>query len=447
MGLRDLLITAIVAGTLPLVLKHSYIGVLLWTWLSLMNPHRLAWGFAAHMPFAAATAGVTLISLITTRDPRKLPLNAIVYTLIAFVAWMSLTTLTAIDPSQSLPWLTRVLKIQLMTLVALAVLHEKRHLQLFIWMTVIALGFFGVKGGLFTLATGGHYRVWGPSGSFIADNNALALAIIMVIPLMYYLRQQATKAATRWGLAIGMLLSSLAALGSQSRGAFLAISAMLFLLWWRSPYKLRFGVPAVILVFSFLAFMPESWVDRMETIKNYQADASAMGRINAWWTMFRVANNRPVGGGFRCYTPEVFKRFAPYQDIAPKAAHSIYFEVLGEHGWVGLGLFLTLWLLVWRTAAQLRVLTRKDPRLRWIFDLAGMCQVSLVGYAVGGAFLSLAYFDLPYDILIMIVVSQRWLTTHLAQGDAPPTTSAPSKPKPRVTRITRMLPATATSRQ
>ncbi len=38
-----------------------------------------------------------------------------------------------------------------------------------------------------------------------------------------------------------------------------------------------------------------------------------------------------------------------------------------------------------------------------------MCQVSLVGYAVGGAFLSLAYFDLPYNILIMIVVGRRWI--------------------------------------
>jgi hypothetical protein len=32
-----------------------------------------------------------------------------------------------------------------------------------------------------------------------------------------------------------------------------------------------------------------------------------------------------------------------------------------------------------------------------------------VGFAVGGAFLSLAYFDLPYDILAVIVLAHRWM--------------------------------------
>ena len=46
---------------------------------------------------------------------------------------------------------------------------------------------------------------------------------------------------------------------------------------------------------------------------------------------------------------------------------------------------------------------------QWAFHLASMCQVSLIGYLVGGAFLSLAYFDLPYDIIVILVVTSRWL--------------------------------------
>ena len=38
-----------------------------------------------------------------------------------------------------------------------------------------------------------------------------------------------------------------------------------------------------------------------------------------------------------------------------------------------------------------------------------MCQVTLVGYAVGGAFLSLSYWDLPYNVLILVVLGCRWL--------------------------------------
>jgi probable O-glycosylation ligase (exosortase A-associated) len=91
------------------------------------------------------------------------------------------------------------------------------------------------------------------------------------------------------------------------------------------------------------------------------------------------------------------------------AAHSIYFQVLGEHGYIGLILFLLIWFFAFRTAAKIRADAPKRPETPWLGQLAGMCQVSLVGYAVGGAFLSLAYFDLPYNILVVLVVSLRWL--------------------------------------
>jgi hypothetical protein len=83
--------------------------------------------------------------------------------------------------------------------------------------------------------------------------------------------------------------------------------------------------------------------------------------------------------------------------------------VLGEHGFIGLFLFLVLWLLAWRSAGQLRVEAAKIPQARWLATLGAMAQVSIAGYAVGGAFLSLAYFDLPYNILVLIVVGRRWL--------------------------------------
>jgi hypothetical protein len=33
-----------------------------------------------------------------------------------------------------------------------------------------------------------------------------------------------------------------------------------------------------------------------------------------------------------------------------------------------------------------------------------VCALGLIGFAVGGAFLSLAYFDLPYYIVVILVV-------------------------------------------
>lgn len=423
MPIRDLVITAIVLGLLPLVLKHAWVGVLLWTWISIMNPHRLAWGFAYDAPFAAIAAGATLIALVTTKDPVRLPKDPVVYMLIAFVAWMLVTTFFAIHPSASFIQLQKILKIQLMTVVALAVLHERKHIQLFIWVNVASLGFFGIKGGAYTLMGSGAGRVLGPGG-FIGGNNEIGLALILAIPLMNYLRLTSDKPWLRHGLLGAMLLSAAAALGTQSRGAFLAIIAMAFVLWVRTPRKFLFGSILALAGVSLLGFMSGKWADRMRTIQDYETDTSATGRINSWQTMFNLANDRLTGGGFEVYTASIFARYSPDPTMT-RAAHSIYFQVLGEHGWVGLVLFVGIWWMVWRGANELRRQSKHEPDYAWVYLLAGMCQVSLVGYAVGGAFLSLAYYDFPYNVLIIIVVTQRWLSAQLAErrGLRPPNAS------------------------
>jgi probable O-glycosylation ligase (exosortase A-associated) len=130
-----------------------------------------------------------------------------------------------------------------------------------------------------------------------------------------------------------------------------------------------------------------------------------MARINAWETAFNVARDRPLGAGFEFASPSAFARYAP-DPSEPRAAHSIYFQVLGEHGFVGLGLFLLLWLLVWLDTGWIVRRARDRNELEWASDLARMIQVSLVGYFVGGAFLSHAYYDLPYNLLVAVMLTR-----------------------------------------
>lgn len=426
--MRDILVTAIVLGVLPWVFRHAWVGVLLWTWISIMNPHRLTWGFANNAPFAAMAAGATLLALVTTKDPVRLPNAPAVKVLIAFIVWMSVTTVFAMSPGESLLQLAKVMKIQLMTLIALAVLHEKKTILLFVWINALSLGFFGLKGGVFTVMTGGQERVWGPGG-FIGGNNEVGLAILVAIPLMYFLyleksQEWINRVLQKWvrrGLLVTMLFSAVAVLGTQSRGAFLAIGVMSFVLWWRAPKKLLLGVGVVLTAVTALAVMPWTLQEKIDSITEYRQDASAMGRINAWETAINVANDRIFGAGYDMYNPTTWAMYAPnpteQRATDPsiiRAAHSVYFQVLGEHGWFGLFLYLLLGWMVWQAAARLRMKTGHDLDFRWVYMLAGMCQVSLIGFAVGGAFLSLAYFDLPYNLLVIVVAADRWLNAELA---------------------------------
>lgn len=406
--MRDILLLGIILAALPFAMRFTWVAVLLWTWISIMNPHKLAYGFANAAPFAAIAAGAAMISLVFNRDRFKLPLNPVVVTLMLFTFWMCVTTLFAINPELSWVQLNKVLKIQLMTLIAMIALRERKHIELFIWINILSIGFYGFKGGIFTLLTGGASRVWGPPGGFIEGNNEIALALVVTIPLMNYLRVVASRPWIRLSLLVLMVLSVVAAVGTQSRGAFLALVAMGLVLWARSNRKLTTGIAVSMVAILVIAFMPSSWEQRMSTIQSYEEDTSAMGRINAWRTTINLANSRPTGGGFEIYTPEIFATYAP-NPADLKVAHSIYFSVLGEHGYLGLALFLLLWWLAFRMIRRIRTQAKARPETQWVHQLAGMCQVSLVGYAVGGAFLSLAYFDLPYNILVILVVSMRWL--------------------------------------
>lgn len=405
--MRDILVTAIVLGVLPFILRRPWIGILLWCWLGYMNPHRQTWGFAYDFPFAMITAIVTITAFLISKEKKEMIWTRETVLLLLFIGWMFFTTLFAFYPDDAWMQWDKVWKIQLVTFLTAMLIKNRYQLHWLVWVIVLSIGYYGVKGGAFTLATGGQYRVWGPAGTFIGGNNEMALALIMLIPLIWYLYLQEPRKWIRNGLLVAMLLCGVAAIGSQSRGAFLAIMAMGFFLWLKSRHKFSTAVVVLIAAGTTLALMPQSWYDRMGTIKTYQEDDSALGRINAWHTAFNVAKDRVTGGGFEMFRAQTFREYAP-EPFRVHDVHSIYFEIMGEHGFMGFFMFLLLALFAWLRANQVIKVCKNDPERKWAADLAAMIQVSLIGYGAGGAFLGLAYFDLPYHLMIMLILAAKF---------------------------------------
>jgi putative inorganic carbon (HCO3(-)) transporter len=354
-----------------------------------------------------------MAAMVVTRAPRNLPWTPLTVALLAFALWMNITLPFSLYFDYSLDQWNKVMKIMLMNVVVIMLLKTREDIHRLMWVLVVSLGYYGIKGGLFTLRTGGGQRVWGPGDSFIGDNNAIALALIMVIPLIVYVQQNTDNKWVRRALMAAMLLCALAALGSYSRGAFLAIAAMCGFLWLKSRQKLAVGGVMVLAAPLLLLFMPEQWGSRMDSINDYAADSSAMGRLNAWQMAFNLACDRFFGGGFEIYVPSVFAQYAP-NPADVHAAHSIYFQVLGEHGFIGLGLYLLLGILTWRCGTSIIARTKEVDALRWANSLAKMVQTSLVGFAVGGAFLSLVYFDVPYYLLAAMLATRILVDRELA---------------------------------
>lgn len=413
--MRDIAITLIVIGLIPAILMRAHIGVLAWSWMAYMNPHRLTYGFAYSAPFSMIIGLTTIAAFLFSREPKHIPIMPMTVVWLLFVAWMSFTTLFALVPLDAETAFIRMIKIQLMIYISLALMYNKERLIQLVWVIVFSLGFYGFKGGIFSITKGGEDIVWGPAGSFIEGNNELALALIMTFPLMRFLHLNTTNKWIRWLLVCTMGLSLLSIIFSYSRGAFLAIIAMGIVLVLKTRHKFLFIALILVGVAIILPYIPDKYTERMNTIKTYEEDGSALGRINAWHFAYNLAKDRPIiGGGFQVFDPELFKKYAPIPDDFHDA-HSIYFQVLAEHGFVGLFLFFTLLLMTFYNGYMVERLAKLHPDLIWARDLAAMAQVSIAGYMVGGAFLGLAYFDLPYHLMAIVVLLRMLVNKALAE--------------------------------
>lgn len=403
--MRDIVLALFIFGTLPCILMRPYIGLLVWSWLGYMNPHRLCYGFAVSFPWVYMVAIVTVAGLLFSRESKKIPWSAVSVLLLVFLLWTGLTTFHALVPDSAWVKWQEFAKVMIMVFVTLLLVNSRERLHGLVWMIVFSLGFYGVKGGVFTLAQGGANHVLGPPGSFIADNNALALALCMTLPLMRYLQLHSSSKFARVGLGFGMLFTGIAILGTYSRGGLIGLAIVAGALFLKSRGRLAVALVIVVVGLAGSHFMPAQWTARMGTLRNAQQTDSGETRIQSWRFSTKVALHRPLlGGGFNVYesTP-AWGRYGP-PDAVPRAVHSIYFRVLGEQGFLGLALFAALLFASWRNCGRVRRHARDDPELRWAFDMASMLQVSLVAFMAAGTFLPMSYFDLSFQLMALSAV-------------------------------------------
>ena len=399
-------IMAMMGGMIPMTIARPFVGVILWCWVSFQNPHELTWGMSMEMPWAMMIFIATLMGCIAAREPKSFPINATTILIVLFLVLISLTSLAALAPPEMVEYKwSFVFKSFLAQLLILALLTERRRIHALIWVMVISLGYYGLRGGVFTLTHAGNYRVLGPPMTMITDNNHLAAGLLVSMPMMNYLRLQSRHRLVRLGLLGVMGFTLFAVLGSYSRGALIGLAAMSLFLWWNGSHKIVSAAVVGVALAGAISFMPPSWTARMSTIGAEHVDDSAQGRLNIWHASWKIALARPLtGGGFMApYRQNIVDEY-DYGTTA-RAVHSIYFEVIGEHGFptffVWVGITLAGIVNTWRIIRA----TKKVPELRWCYDLAKMAQVSIIAYLVAGTFLSLCYWDFYFTLLMGVAAT------------------------------------------
>ncbi len=387
--MRDALLLAVVAGGLLATLRYPFVGMILWAWFSLLTPHQMAYG-AFGVPLNLVIAATTMLSIILNGEARRFRLDAVTLWFLGFALWLFVSQATSLDPENSAIYFDRFIKTLVFAILCIQMANTKLRIHALIWVFVLSIGFFAAKGAAFTLMTLGQYRVQGVPLTILEDNNHMGIAIATLLPIILYLRGAAAKPWVRTALGVLFVMSVLSIIGTQSRGAFISLIVFGAFIWLRSKRKLSILAALSLLIIPAIAFMPEKWTERMATITSATEDESFMGRIDAWIINGEFAMERPLtGAGLRNpYQPELAMRVDPERAPRAKAAHSIYFEVLGGAGFVGLFFYLCVLGAIFQ---QTFALQRGGGT--WRARYGYFAQISLVIFAVGGASTSLEMWD------------------------------------------------------
>ncbi|NIA30704.1 MAG: putative O-glycosylation ligase, exosortase A system-associated [Actinobacteria bacterium] len=424
--MRDIIIVSIYAAALGWAIykKSPFIALMVYFWISFMNPHRYTWGFAYNLPLAMGAAAVTFLILAIAYKQIKFPRTRETYFFLAIWAFTLLTTIFSMYPEEAWPRWIILAKSFLMILVAMLIINNKDRIITFLLGVVFFIGLVGVKGAIFGVLTGGEYRVWGPPESFIEDNNSVGLCMVMLIPLCLFLKDVVPKkwqSTTLFGIA-GAL--SVSAVLTYSRGALLGLVAVSIYYWTFSRHKIRVAAVGIIVLIIALQVLPQKWFNRMDTIEDYEEDRSANMRLNSWTMSYYIARKNILGGGFACFTLENYDRFSPnpglgraHQDgqIVGSTAHSIYFQVLATQGFGGLLLYLTALFSMLFSLRRVDRIGKMVESGQWVSSVSRGLIGSIIGFMASGAFLSLAFFDLFWALygagicLKSFVFSGEWL--------------------------------------
>ena len=397
--MRDLALLFILLAMAWPAWRRPWLGVLGLAVLSYLHPQGYATGFLHDAPvFFTLFAWVSLAALHQTWRQRAwatLPWRRLldwrVLGLLALWAWFGVTSHYSLAPWDAWDKYREVLKILPPLLLTLLLIDTREKLHYLILSIALSFLLVALKGGYWAVISGFHDRVYGPPGSQYGDNNEFAVALAMAIPLMLLWLREASTRGLRIVLPLGIALAYAAVVSSWSRGGMLALGAMTLVLIWHSQRKLLAIPLLLVLVAVLFVQLPDLWFGRMESTASYQADESAAGRLQAWQVGIDFAAEHPfVGGGFNAW-PALTLREAGGLDW-----HSAYVKLLAEHGYIGLALWAGLLI---STLVRLTWGVRRHPA--WIREYGAMLQASLLAYLVGGITLCIAYWELPYLLVIL----------------------------------------------
>jgi len=412
--MRDVIVFSLFIAVLPLCFLRPWVGLCTFTWLAYNRTQDLTWGFARTLPLSQLIAIFMLLGwLIVEFRPVKLR-GPYTKAMIALLIWIGISMLvTGLDWGLQGRRYTEFSKVVLISLITGSLTINRTRLKTIMAVIACALGFYGFKNGLLLMT--GSRSIAGPGG-MLKDNNDFALAMIMVVPMLYYLADEMRDLPygfyIRRFMKAAFVLTFLAVVSTGSRGGFLSLSVAVFLMAMKTRYKLpALGLIAVLGVVGFVA-TPADYRERILTIfsSSEEQDDSVQGRFVSWRVAGNMIEANPVFGigmnqtikQYNDYTQDIVNKQGSNQHYA-RVTHNSYLQIWAESGTPAYLLFMFICV---GSIVSLELMWRRYRRKGdlWVLPYCHAIQVSLCSYVIGATFLNRSQFDLVYQLVVVVSV-------------------------------------------
>lgn len=419
----NLFLTAFVTAFLAAGVRKPFLFVLAYAYIDIVAPQKVSWGFLQSIPISLIAFMGAVTAWAVAEDKSGIRFSPRQFLLLLLLIYCGLSTRTADFPEEALEKWAWVWKALVFAMFLPLTLRTRLRIEAFTLIMVLSVGVIVIGGGIKTLAGGGGY---GELKLLVNDNTGLyegsiiSTCAVCVMPLALWLARHGTifkPGLLVWLFALGICFSCLLMpVGTQARTGLICV-AVLGVMMLRSVKRrlLYIGAISALLMIA-IPFLPQSYTERMSTIRNHQSDQSASTRVAVWKWTIEYAKTHPFGGGFEAYRQNVLSYDKIEAEHAGdnntaietqrieergRAYHSSYFEMLGEQGYPGLAMWLLLHIM---GVVHMEVIRRSyakntSPELRWVTPLADALQQAQIVYLFGGAFVGIAFQPFCYMLV------------------------------------------------
>lgn len=428
--MRDLVFVAFLMALFAGGFRRPFIFVLAYAYIDIVAPQRLTYWLLNAIPLSQIAVGLAVLSWVLVEDKRNVrvaPRQGLMLTLLLY-CWM--TTIGADFPIEAAfkwEWVWKALAFAIF--LPLTLTTRLRIEALALYMVLCAASII-IVGGIKTLASGGGYGVLNlmvSNNSGLYESSTISAIAIAIIPLILHLMKYGTIFPPDWraklfGVAL-IFACLLIPIGTETRTGLICIAVLAVLILRDTKRRLLYlglvGAAGMLAI----PFLPQSFTQRMGTIGEYQADSSASTRVAVWRWTWDYAKDHPFGGGFDAFRGNSLRiekveteTAGAVKDITKsieydqaRAYHSAYFEMLGEQGFPGLLIWLSIQLGgLWRMEVLRRRYRNAAPDKQWIASLATALQNGQVIYLFGALFIAIAI----QPFVLMMIALQIGLDTY-----------------------------------